>query len=53
LAQNQENVSEWSNMSTSGLFFSIKLALKIQLSVLTQYKADVILISYKYYLFLP
>jgi hypothetical protein len=34
LARNQNNVSEWSDMSTRGLFFRWVSAIKIQLSVL-------------------
>jgi hypothetical protein len=34
LARNQNNVSEWSNMSTRGLLFQWASTIKIQLSVL-------------------
>jgi hypothetical protein len=34
LAQNQNNVSEWSDRSTRGLFFQWASTIKIQLSVL-------------------
>jgi hypothetical protein len=34
LARNQNNVSEWSNMSTRGLLFQWTRTIKIQLSVL-------------------
>jgi hypothetical protein len=34
LAQNQNNVSKWSDMSTRGLFFQYASTMKIQLSVL-------------------
>jgi hypothetical protein len=34
LARNQENVSDWSDMSTHGLFFQWASTIKIQLSVL-------------------
>jgi hypothetical protein len=34
LAQNQNNVSEWSDMSTRGLLFQWASTIKIQLSVL-------------------
>ena len=34
LAQNQDNVSEWGDMSTRGLLFQLASTLKIQLSVL-------------------
>jgi hypothetical protein len=44
LARNQNNVSEWSDMSTHGLLFQWDSTIKIQLSVLIQYKADVITI---------
>jgi hypothetical protein len=33
LARNQDNVSEWSNMSTRGLLFQWASTLKIQLNV--------------------
>jgi hypothetical protein len=44
LALNQDIVSKWSDMSTYGLF-------SVSVSVLFQYKADLILISLKYNLF--
>jgi hypothetical protein len=64
LAQNQNNVSEWSDMSTRGLLFqwasTIKIQLsewastiRIQLGVLVKYKADLIIISLKNNLFSP
>jgi hypothetical protein len=34
LARNQNNVSEWSDMTTSGLLFQRASTIKIQLSVL-------------------
>jgi hypothetical protein len=34
LARNQDNVSEWSEMSTRGLLFQRTITMKIQLSVL-------------------
>jgi hypothetical protein len=34
LSQNQDNVSEWSDMSTRGLLFQWASTIKIQLSVL-------------------
>ena len=34
LAQNQDNVSEWGDMSTRGLLFQCASTIKIQLSVL-------------------
>ena len=45
LAWNQNNVSEWSDMSTR--VFQRASTIKIQLSVLVQYKADLIIISRK------
>ena len=41
------NVSEWGDMSISGLLFQWASTLKIQLRVLVQYKVDVIIISLK------
>ena len=43
LARNQDNVSEWSNMCTHGLY--LVLALKIQLVMLVYYKTDIIVFS--------
>jgi hypothetical protein len=34
LTRNQNNASEWGNMSISGLFFQLSSTIKIQLSVL-------------------
>jgi hypothetical protein len=51
LARNQNNVSEWSDMSTR--VFKRAISIKIQLSVLIQYKADLIIISLKINLFSP
>ena len=34
LAQNHNNVSEWSDMSTHGLLFQLACTIKIQLSVI-------------------
>ena len=34
LARNQNNLSEWSDMSTRGLLFQLTFSMKIQLSVL-------------------
>jgi hypothetical protein len=45
LARNQDNVSEWSNMSFCGLLFQSVIAVEIQLSVLVWYKVDIIIIS--------
>ena len=39
LTRNQNNVSEWSDMSTRGLLFQWASILEIQLSVLVRYKA--------------
>jgi hypothetical protein len=44
LAWNQNNMSEWSNMSTSELLFQLLTTMKIQLSVLVANKADIIII---------
>ena len=44
LAQNQDNVSEWSNMSVHGLLFQCATTLKIQLSMLLYYKSNIIII---------
>jgi hypothetical protein len=52
-ARNQVNVSEWSHMSTHGLLFQWASTIKIQLSVLVYYKADLIIISLKINLFWP
>ena len=46
LARNQNNVFEWSNMSTRGLLFHSASTIKIQLSVLVRYKADIIITSF-------
>ena len=51
LAQNQDNVSRWGDMSIRGLLFHWASTIKIQLSVL--YKADFIIISLKINLFSP
>ena len=51
LAQNQDNVSEWSDTSTSGLLFQWASTLKIELSVLVKNKTDLIIISMKINLF--
>ena len=53
LARNQNNVSEWSDMSTRGLLFQRASTIKIQLCVLVQNKADLIIISLKINLFSP
>jgi hypothetical protein len=51
LARNQNNVSEWSDMSIRGLLF--QWAIKIQLSMLVQNKVDLIIISLRIKLFSP
>jgi hypothetical protein len=53
LARNQNNVSEWSDMSTRGLLFQWDSTIKIQLSKLVKKKADLIIISLKINLFSP
>jgi hypothetical protein len=53
LRQNQDNVSEWGNISIRGLLFQWASTIKIQLSVLIWYKADLIIISLKINLFSP
>ncbi len=45
LAWNQDNVSEWSDMSTGELLFQSTSTIQIQLSVLVLYKVDIIIIS--------
>ena len=54
LVRNQNNVSEWSDMSTHELLFQCASIIKIQLNVLVEYKADIIIIiSLKINLFSP
>jgi hypothetical protein len=53
LARNQNDVSEWSDISTRGLLFQWVSIIKIQLSVLVWYKADLIIISLIINLFSP
>ena len=53
LAWNQDNVSKWGAMSIRGLLFQWPSTIKIQLSVLVQYNADLIIISLKINLFSP
>ena len=53
LNQNQDNVSEWGDISICGLLFQWANTIKIQLSVLVLCKADVIIISLKINLFSP
>ena len=52
-ARNHNNVSEWSDMSTRGLLFQWASTIKIQLSVLIENKADLIIISLNIYLDSP
>ena len=51
LARNQNNVSEWSDMSYHALLFQSVSTKQIQLSVLIYYKADLIIFSLKIYLY--
>ena len=51
LPRNQNNVSEWSDMSNRGLLFQWVGTMKIHLSVLVQYKMDLIIISLQINLF--
>ena len=53
LARNQDNVSEWSYMSTRRLLFQWANTIKIQPSVLVYDKANLIIISLKINLFSP
>jgi len=46
-AGNQDNVSEWGDISTRGLLFQWASTIKLQLNVLAQYKADLVIISLK------
>ena len=52
-ARNQDNVLEWGDMSICRLLFEWASTIKIQLSVLVYYKADLIIISLKINLFSP
>ena len=45
LARNHNHVSKWSDMCTRGLLFQWTSTIKIQLSVLVLYKADLTIIS--------
>jgi hypothetical protein len=47
LAWNQDNVSEWGDMSIYRLLFQWASNIKIQLTLLVYYKADLIIISLK------
>ena len=53
LARNQNNVSEWSDVSTLRLLFQLASTIKIQISVLVENKADLIIILLKINLFSP
>jgi hypothetical protein len=53
LALNQGNVSEWGEMSIRELLFQWASTIKMQLSILVLYKADLIIISLKINLFSP
>ena len=53
LVWNQDNVFEWGDMSICGLLLQWTSTIKIQLSVLVLYKADLFIISLKITLFLP
>jgi len=48
LAWIQDNLSEWGDLSIRGLLFQWASTIKIQLSVLVQYKAGLIIISLKF-----
>ena len=52
-ALNQNNVSEWRDMSTHWLLFQWASTIKIQLRVLVQHKVDLIIIPLKISLFSP
>ena len=47
LTQNQDNMSEWSDMSIHGMFFQCADTLKIQLCMLVYFKVDTIINSSK------
>jgi hypothetical protein len=53
LARNQDNVSEWGDMSIHKLLFQWASTVKIQLSILVYHKADLIIMSLKINLFSP
>ena len=53
LGRNQDNVSEWRDMSICRLLFQWASTITIQLSVLVLYKADIIIISLTINLFSP
>ena len=48
LARNQDKVSEFGDMSLCGLLFQWASTIKIQLSVLVEYKIDLIIIHWKW-----
>jgi hypothetical protein len=50
---NKDNVSEWGDMSIRVLLFQWASTIKIQISVLVYYKADLTIISSKFNLFSP
>jgi hypothetical protein len=52
-ARNQDNVREWWDMSIRGLLFKWASTIKIKLSMLVKYNADLIIISLKINLFSP
>ena len=45
MALNQDNVSAWNDMPTREMLFQWEGSIKIQLSVLVWYKADIIIVS--------
>jgi hypothetical protein len=51
--RNQDDVSEWDDMSIRGLLFQAASNIQIQLSVLVWYKADLIIISLQINLLSP
>jgi predicted LPLAT superfamily acyltransferase len=53
LARNQNNVSKWSDISTRALLFQSNRTIKIQLSMLVYYNADLVIISLIINLFSP
>ena len=53
LGRNQDNVSEWGDLAIRGLLFQWASTIKIQLSVLVQNKANLIIIALKINLFSP
>jgi len=53
LTRNQNNMCEWSDMSTWGRLFQWASTMQIQLNVLVWNEADLIIISLKITLFSP